>query len=449
MAEKPVVAIIDDESDMRNSIAQWMGLSGFRAETHESGEAALKALSMDFPGVVISDIRMPGIDGMQLLRRLQSIDPSLPVIMITGHGDVTMAVEAMRMGAYDFVEKPFDPERLADLARRASHARRLTLDNRRLRRELADGTLLLHRLVGSSQVIEQLRDSILDIAQSDGNVLVWGETGTGKSLIAHALHACGPRRGKAFVVINCAAHGEEALEAAIFGPPASPDQRPAIERADGGALLLEDVESLPPALQARLLSELAREDEVEAIDAVRSVRVIAISTQITDIHTPPQGLREDLFFRLAAHHIATPPLRERGEDILMLFNRFCARFAEDYGCEPPEISAEDAALLIQYRWPGNIRQLINIAERAVLQKRRGEAGIDNLIPQDEPMVALPGAATGKPLKDHVEAFEKMLIDNALRRNRGAVSAVMDELQLPRRTLNEKMAKYGLSRGEYL
>jgi DNA-binding NtrC family response regulator len=449
MAEKPLVAIVDDEADMRNSISQWMMLSGFRTETFETAESALKSLGPDFAGVVISDIRMPGMDGMAMLRRLQSVDPSLPIIMITGHGDVAMAVEAMRIGAYDFVEKPFDPERLSDLARRAASARRLTIDNRRLRRELSDGTLLLRKLVGGSQVIEQLRDSILDIAQADGSVLITGETGTGKSLIAQALHACGPRKGKAFVTVNCAAHAEDALEAVLFGPSGVPGERPAVERADGGTLCLEDVEALPAAMQARLLADLAREDDVEAMDSVRNLRIMAISSQVTEPHVPPPGLREDLFFRLSAHHIATPALRDRGEDILMLFTRFCARFAEDYGCDAPEISAEDAALLIQYRWPGNIRQLINVAERAVLQKRRGEVGIANLIPQDEPTMAIPGNVAGKPLKDHVEAFEKMLIDNSLRRNRGAVSSVMDELQLPRRTLNEKMAKYGLSRGEYL
>jgi DNA-binding NtrC family response regulator len=184
------VAIIDDEADMRESVAQWLQLSGFAPLSFEAAEPALKTLAPDFTGVVISDIRMPGMDGMALLRRLQSVDPGLPVILMTGHGDVPMAVEAMRIGAFDFVEKPFDPDRLAELCRRASEARVRTLETRALRRELSDGTVLMRRLMGASPAIERLRETILDVAQADGHVLILGETGTGKSLIARALHAC-------------------------------------------------------------------------------------------------------------------------------------------------------------------------------------------------------------------------------------------------------------------
>ncbi|MEO0913773.1 MAG: response regulator, partial [Pseudomonadota bacterium] len=228
MSDKPLVSIVDDEADMRGSIAQWLNLSGCQAETFASAEDLLKAVKADYPGVIVSDIRMPGMDGMALLRRLQSLDPALPVILITGHGDVALAVEAMRIGAYDFIEKPFDPERLSDLVKRAAAARRLTIDNRNLRREMSDGTMLLRKLAGNSQVIERLRESILDIAQADGHVLISGETGTGKSLIAHALHACGPRKGKPFVHVNCSAHPEEQLEAVLFGPSEEPGELPAV-----------------------------------------------------------------------------------------------------------------------------------------------------------------------------------------------------------------------------
>jgi len=450
MNTKTPVAIVDDEADMRGSIAQWLNLSGYDPVSFDSGEAALKEIRADFQGVVISDIRMPGMDGMVLLRRLQSIDPGLPVILITGHGDVSLAVEAMRLGAYDFIEKPFDPERLAEMVRRASVTRRLTLDNRNLRREMTDGSLLLRRLVGSSQVIEKLRETILDLAQADGHVMITGESGTGKSLIAHALHACGPRKGKPYVYVNCAALPPEEMEKSLFGPAEEPEDRPSVEASDGGTLCLEHIESLPDALQARLVSELRRGETADADQAPRNLHIISISSQITTTDAPPEGMRDELFFRLAALHLSTPPLRDRGEDILLLFNRFCARFAEDYGCEPPEVSAEDAARLIQAQWPGNIRQLMNVAERAVLQKRRGEDGIANLL-EDGAAVppTTPNIMVEKPLREHVEAFEKMLIDNSLRRNRGAVSAVMEELALPRRTLNEKMAKYGLVRAEYI
>ena len=449
MSDKHIVAIIDDEADMRGSIAQWLNLTGFEAKPYASAEAALKEIRADFPGVVISDIRMPGMDGMALLKRFQAIDPSLPVVMITGHGDVALAVDAMRGGAYDFIEKPFDPERLADIVKRAANTRRLAIDNRNLRREMSDGTMLLRRLVGSSQVIEKLRENILDLAQSDGHVLITGETGTGKSLIAHALHACGPRKGKPFVHVNCAALPEDEMERKLFGPAVEPDDVPAITESDGGTLCLENIECLTPALQARVVTELERAEMPPGDVAPRNLHVVSVSNAIHSAQVPPDGFREDLFFRLSALHVETPPLRDRGEDILMLFNRFCARFAEDYGCEPPELSAEDAARLIQARWPGNIRQLMNVAERAVLQKRRGEEGLAGLLDEEAAAPAAPVVMSEKPLRDHVEAFEKMLIDNALRRNRGAVSSVMEELALPRRTLNEKMAKYGLVRAEYL
>ncbi len=449
MNSKSAVAIIDDESDMRGSIAQWLSLSGYDPISFDGAEAALKEIRADFPGVVVSDIRMPGMDGMALLRRLQSIDSALPVILITGHGDVALAVEAMRVGAYDFIEKPFDPERLADLVRRASVARRLALDNRNLRREMSDGTMLLRKLVGSSHVIEKLRETILDLAQADGHVMITGETGTGKALIGHALHACGPRKGRPYVYVNCAAQAPEELEKKLFGPGEPGEDLPAIEASDGGTLCLENLESLPEPLQARLVEELRRSESADSGLAPRNLHIISISSQIASTDAPPEGMRDDLFFWLAALHLSTPPLRERGEDILLLFNRFCSRFAEDYGCEPPDVSAEDAARLIQAQWPGNIRQLMNVAERAVLQKRRGEEGLAGLLDNDPVATATPQILVEKPLREHVEAFEKMLIDNALRRNRGAVSSVMEELALPRRTLNEKMAKYGLVRAEYL
>ena len=449
MTAKTKIAIIDDEADMRSSIAQWLSLSGFDPVSFDTAEAALKAIRADFPGVVISDIRMPGIDGMALLRRLQSTDRALPVILITGHGDVALAVEAMRAGAYDFIEKPFDPERLADLARRAAQARRLELDNRNLRREMTDGTMLLRKLVGSSQVMERLRETILDLAQADGHVMIKGETGTGKALIAHALHACGPRKGRPYVYINCAAGEPDELAAKLFGPCADPDQRPAVERSDGGTLCLENVEQMPDVVQARLVEELRRGETADPDIAPRDLHIISITSQQTEPDTPPEGMRDDLFHRLAALRLSTPPLRDRGEDILLLFNRFCARFAEDYGCEAPDVSAEDAARLIQAQWPGNIRQLMNVAERAVLQKRRGEDGLSGLLEDAPAAPAPPVIHVEKPLREHVEAFEKMLIDNSLRRNRGSVASVMEELALPRRTLNEKMAKYGLVRAEYL
>ena len=443
MAQHMKIAIVDDEQDMRQSISQWLALSGFDTETFASAEDALKVVSPDYPGVVVSDIKMPGMDGMAFLKRLMSIDSALPVIMITGHGDVPMAVEAMRMGAFDFLEKPFNPDRMTELAKRAANARRLTLDNRALRRELSDGSGIMKKLVGASPVMDRLREDILDLGQAEGHVLIDGETGTGKTLVAHALHAVGAKAGKKFVLFSCASLDEDALAERLFGPSSDAAPLPLLEEARGGTLVLEDIEALPERLQARLLTWMNEQG------TPAETRIVAICNVQDAGRTCEDALRPDLYYRLAAMKITLPPLRSRGEDILMLFQRFAEEYAEEYGTEAPEVSAQEAAQLLQAPWPGNIRQLVNIAERAVLQARRGSGTIASLLMADSDDTDISVTTEGKPLKEYVEAFERMLIDNTMRRHRGSIVNVMEELCLPRRTLNEKMAKYGLQRSDYL
>jgi DNA-binding NtrC family response regulator len=444
MATAMKIAIVDDEQDMRQSISQWLALSGFDTETFASAEEALSALSPDYPGAIISDIKMPGMDGMQFLKKLMSVDSGLPVIMITGHGDVPMAVEAMRVGAFDFLEKPFNPDRMTELAKKATSARRLTLDNRALRKELSDGTGIMKKLIGASPVMERLREDILDLGQADGHVLIEGETGTGKTLAAHALHAVGGRAAKKFVTFSCAGREEHDLAKRLFGGDLDGQVQPLIEEARGGTLVLEDIEALPSALQARLLTWMNDQGTPP------ETRVIAICNLQEQGKTCESALRPDLYFRLAAMKITLPPLRSRGEDILLLFTQLSQQFSEEYGCDAPEVAAQEAAQLLQAPWPGNIRQLINVAERSVLQNRRGTGSIASLLMAENDAQEQQTMTTeGKPLKEYVEAFERMLIDNTMRRHKGSIVSVMDELCLPRRTLNEKMAKYGLQRSDYL
>ena len=443
MAKAIKVVIVDDEQDMRQSISQWLSLSGFETETFGTAEDALKTVGQDYPAVVVSDIRMPGMDGMQFLKRLMSVDSGLPVIMITGHGDVPMAVEAMRVGAFDFLEKPFNPDNMTSLVRKASQRRRLTLDNRALRKELSGGTSIMEKLIGSSVEMNRLREDILDLGQADGHVLIEGETGTGKSLVAHALHAVGARASKPFALVSCTGCEEDELLQRLFGPYREGEPLPLVEEARGGTLVLEDIDALSSVAQSRLLTHINDQG------SPAETRIVAISNLQEPGKTLEDVLRSDLYFRLSAMKITLPPLRIRGEDILTLFTRLSEQFADEYGCEAPAVTAQEAAQLMQAPWPGNVRQLVNVAERAVLQNRRGSGSIASLLMTDGDEIQPVVTTEGKPLKEYVEAFERMLIDNTMRRHKGSIVKVMEELSLPRRTLNEKMAKYGLQRADYL
>ena len=332
---------------------------------------------------------------------------------------------------------------MTELAKKATQARRLTLDNRALRRELSDGSALMKKLIGASQLMEQLKEDILDLGQADGHVLIEGETGTGKTLAAHALHAVGGRASKKFVLISVSAYDEETLGRKLFGPMDDDGDLPAYEEARGGTLVLEDIEALGQGMQARLLTAINDQG------TPAETRIVAICNLQDEGKTCESVLRPDLFYRLAALRIIVPPLRQRGEDILSLFARLSEQFADEYGCDAPEVSAQEAAQLLQAPWPGNVRQLINVAERAVLQNRRGSGTIASLLMADSDETRPTMTTEGKPLKEFVEAFERMLIDNTMRRHKGSIVGVMDELCLPRRTLNEKMAKYGLQRSDYI
>src|SRR6266704_3505170 len=255
------VLFVDDEAAMRHAVPQWLGLAGFETLVHEKAPTALAKLSTDFPGVLVTDLKMEGVDGMELLRRSQQLDPELPVVVITGHGDVETAVEAMRLGAYDFIEKPFAPERFLEVVRRASEKRQLVIENRRLRRAVNEQTLG-SRIIGTSNVAQALRSTVAELAGTDVSVILYGETGVGKDLVARCLHDFGRRRNAHYVAVNCAAVPETMVESEFFGHEAGAftsavKTRPGkLEHASGGTLFLDEIDSMPLATQAKLLRAL-------------------------------------------------------------------------------------------------------------------------------------------------------------------------------------------------
>ena len=437
------VIFVDDEAAIREAVREWLELSGFEVQVESSAEDCLKRLDADFPGVVISDLRMPGMDGMALLQAVQAIDRELPFLMVTGHGDVPQAVEAMRLGAYDFIEKPFTAERLLDSLRRALEKRRLVQENRRLRVQVDLKDQLDGRLLGVSRPMLQLRRQVLELARTPVNILLRGETGSGKEMVARCLHDFGPRAGKPFVALNCAAIPENLFESELFGHEsgaftgAQGKRIGKIEHAHGGTLFLDEIESMPLAQQVKLLRVL-QEQRLERLGSNQSIavdiRVVAATKP--DLREEVRGgrFREDLLYRLNVAELQLPALRERREDIPLLFEHFARQASERLGRPQPSLTPAELAQLLAHGWPGNVRELANAAERHVLglSTSAAEQG------EGEPSLA-----------ELMEAYEAQCLRQALARSQGDIKAVMTLLQLPRRTLNEKMQRHGLARSEFL
>ncbi len=442
--------LIDDEEHIRVAASQALDLAGYRVQAYERAEQALGQLDDDWPGAVISDIRMPGVDGMQFLQRARAIDSDLPVILITGHGDVSLAVEAMRAGAYDFVEKPFAVEDLVDTVGRALEKRALTIENRRLKNELALQSKPGPRIIGDTPGMQRLRQTIAQIADTDADVLVNGETGTGKELVARALHENSSRREHNFVAVNCGAVPENLIESELFGHEAGAftDARARrigkFEHANGGTLFLDEIESMPTQVQVHLLRAL-QERAIERLGSNELIpldlRVVAASKIDLRAAADRGEFREDLYYRLSVVMIDIPPLRERREDIPLLFQHFLLVAGARYQREPHPPGPEQLQRLMLADWPGNVRELRNVAERYVLLGESCGYDIEQVIgaDADRPTMTLP---------EQLECFERSLIEQQLKANNGSIKNTMAALGLPRKTLYDKMKKYRLDRENY-
>ena len=439
MNKKPRVLLIDDDDQMRRSTEQALELAGIAVSTFVSGEEALYQAGPGLNGIVVSDIRMPGMDGMTLLQRLRDADPDLPVILVTGHADVQLAVEAMRRGAYDFIEKPFNTQSLIAILRRAMDHRALVMENRRLRAAAGQRDDLEARLPGRSAAIIDLRYRLRAIAPSEADALIIGPTGVGKEVVAHAMHDMSPRAGKPFIAINCAALPENLIESELFGheagafPGALRARYGRFEHARGGTVLLDEIGSMPLDLQAKLLRVLQERviTRLGSNDPV-PLDVRFIATSKADVETlVAKGLfREDLYWRLNVAVIHVPPLSLRREDIPLLFLQLvreaAARLGTDDRSPPPELLAD----LATRTWPGNVRELRNAADRFVL-------GLDWLQSPENPALMR--------LADRVAGFERSVIAGAIAAHGGHLRKVHESLGMSRKTLYEKMQKHGLDR----
>ena len=442
MSEQRVL-LVDDEEELRRSTAQALELFGLTVQTFSTADHVLELTGFSFDGVVVSDIRMPGTDGMTLLHRIRELDAEIPVILVTGHGDVQLAVKAMREGAYDFLEKPFTPQHLAGIIRRGMDRRGLVLENRRLRAVAGKRDDLEARLPGRTQVMVDLRYRIRAIGASDADTLIIGETGAGKEVVARALHDISSRANRPFIAINCAALPENLIESELFGheagafPGALRPRYGKFEHGRGGTILLDEIGSMPVDLQAKFLRVLQERvitrlgsNETVPLD----VRFIATSKVDLEAEVAAGRFRADLFYRLNVATIHVPSLAQRRPDIPLLFLQLVREAAARYGREDADVPQELISSIAQRDWPGNVRELRNAADRFVL-------GLDS--GPGEP--GGPSRPDAGRLADKVAAFERNIIAGAIAAHGGALRPVYESLGISRKTLYEKMQKYGLDK----
>ncbi|MDX3775121.1 sigma-54 dependent transcriptional regulator [Chromatiaceae bacterium AAb-1] len=445
------ILFLDDEPEIRTAVSQLFKLEDLSCHSTANAAVVLQAISTDWPGIIITDIHMPAMNGLQLLEKINAIDPDLPVVVLTGYGAVALAVKAMQAGAYDFLEKPFNNDHLLEVSRRALEKRRLTLENRQLKAAVERETQPGQRILGNSLPMQQLRQTIHQVIDAPADVLLYGETGAGKELVARYLHEQSNRSRHNFVAINCGAIPEQLIESELFGSEAGAytgaDKKRIgkFEFANGGTLLLDEIESTPLALQVKLL-RLLEERKVTRLGSNQSIeldiRVIAASKADLQALSQSGQFRLDLYYRLSLVQLNIPPLRQRKDDIALLFEHFARIAAARFHKEYRPLSVVLLQKLTTHDWPGNVRELRNLAERYVLlgpEATLAPAGVS-----EEQYIT--GALT---LQQRVEYYEKMLLEEALNQHKGSIKACMAELGIARKTLYDKMAKYQLTRRDFV
>ncbi len=438
------VLIVDDDREVRASLSHLMEKAGYAATVAADGQAALDVLRKEPVQIVVCDVRMPGMDGLEFQKRASEMG-NVPVILVSAHGDIPMAVNAIQNGAYSFLEKPFDPRRLLTIIGNGIRMKRLSDSEKRLRDQLSRVTDLERVLIGESPQIVDVRNQVIDCADSAANVLIVGDTGSGKELVARALHDLGRGPGTPFVAINCAVVPPDRFEEAVFGTADHPTGL--LQQADEGTLFLDELTSMPLETQGKFLRVLETKSyqplnaaKTEAVD----IRIVSAAGDRFDEAVAEGQLRQDLLFRLNTLTIKLPNLADRGNDVLLLYRHYLQRFATLYDVSAPEISNDDVATLLAYEWPGNVRELQSVAERRILAARRGGGSVRQAMDD-----TAGEASTPDTLREAVAAFEREIIAQAIADQSGRMDDVAEQLGIGRRTLNEKIVKLGIDKERIL
>lgn len=442
------VYLVEDDAAVQLGCVQALQLADMAVRAFDSAEELLPHIRPGLAGVVVTDMRLPGADGLAVIREVADVDPDLPVIMITGHGDVSLAVEAMRSGAYDFIPKPFSPEHLVEVVQRALEKRRLTLEVAQLRRVLSLHEGLEGQLVGHTPSIRRVRELVMEVADSPVDVLIRGETGTGKEVVARALHEHSRRSKAPYVALNCGGLPDTLLDSELFGHEpgaftgAQKRRIGRIEHAHGGTLFLDELESMPMGVQIKLLRVL-QERSIERLGSNQSipvdVRVVAATKDDLLARAQAGSFRADLVYRLNVVNIELPPLRERRDDIPELLEHFMLLAASRYGRNQPRLAPAQLRQLMARDWPGNVRELRNVADALVLGVGPQWVSPHGALAAADTQAEQPG------LTETVEQFERSLIADALQRQGGNVGQTAKALRLPKTTLVDKIRKHGLGR----
>jgi two-component system nitrogen regulation response regulator NtrX len=448
------ILIVDDESSIRDSLRGVLEDEGFRADAVGNGEQCLHVLADQHFDVVLLDVWLPGMDGLETLRKIRELEAPPEVIMISGHGTIETAVRATKLGAYDFLEKPLSVDRTLNLVRHAIDAKNLRRENRDLKRQLQAKSVI----AGNSVPMKALRQQIAIMAPTNGRVLIYGESGTGKELVAHAIHAQSLRKDERFVEVNCAAIPEDLIESELFGhkqgsfPGATSEKEGKFQQSSGGTLFLDEVGDMSLKTQAKVLRTLdeQRFTPVGSSEPITvDVRVIASTNKDLEEEISRGNFREDLFYRLNVIPFFVPPLRERKEDVPLLARHFLKEFAAAYGKRPREISDDAVQALTRYSWPGNVRELRNLIERIVIMNPTTLRFERKHLP---PLIYRDGAhrtANGEfsTLHQARNAYERDYILKKLDENHGNVSRTAETLGLERSHLYRKMKALGISAKE--